>query len=468
MEEGEKKMAKINKLMFREYDIRGKVDKEDLNSTTVELIAKGYGTFLRKREVKEVVLGHDSRLCSQEFQEAMIRGLTSTGCDVIDLGMILTPIMYWSQYYLKTKGGVMITGSHNPKDWSGFKLALGYSYTLIGDELQQIYQTIESESFIKDKGKIRKEEVIEAYSEDLRSRIKIKKPLKVVIDAGNGTTGVIVPEILRKAGLEVIEQFCELDPNFPNHEPDPALLETVQSLGSKIKEVEADIGVAYDGDGDRLGIVDEHGENIWPDRYMILLARQLLEKKPGSKIVFDVKCSQALEEDILAHGGTPIMWKTGHSHIKHKLHTEGAAFAGEMSGHIFYVDDFYGFDDAVFTSLRFLEYLSSQDKTLSELIATTPYYLSTPAIHVHCPDDKKYGVVDKLTEEFKKEYEVIDINGARVLFGDGWGLIRASSNLPVLVLRFEAKTQERLDELQKIFKEKLDKFDSVSKEWMNV
>ncbi|MDI6734835.1 MAG: phosphomannomutase/phosphoglucomutase [bacterium] len=460
-------MAKINKLMFREYDIRGRVDEEDLNPTTVELIAKGYGTFLRKREVKEVVLGHDSRLCSEDFHAAMIRGLTSTGCDVIDLGMTLAPIMYWSQYYFDTKGGVMITGSHNPKDWSGFKLAFGPSYTLIGEELQEIYQTIEAATFIEGQGEVRKEEIIESYTNDLISRIKIRKPLKVVIDAGNGTSGAIVPNILRKAGLEVFEQFCELDPNFPNHEPDPALVETVQALGSKIKEVGADIGVAYDGDGDRLGIVDEHGENIWPDRYMILLARQLLEKKPGSKIIFDVKCSQALEEDIKAHGGIPIMWKTGHSHIKHKLHTEKAAFAGEMSGHIFYVDDFYGFDDAVFTTLRFLEYLSLRDNTLSELIATTPYYLSTPAIHVDCPDDKKYRVVDELTEEFKRKYEVIDVNGARVLFGDAWGLVRASSNLPVLVLRFEAKTQQRLDEIQKIFKEKLDKFDSVSKEWEN-
>jgi phosphomannomutase/phosphoglucomutase len=382
--------------------------------------------------------------------------------------MILTPMMYWAQYYLKTEGGVMITGSHNPKDWSGFKLALGYSYTLIGDELQQIYRNIESEDFIEDKGEVRQENIIEAYSDDLRSRIKIKKRLKVVVDAGNGTAGVIVPNILQKAGLEVIEQFCNLDPNFPNHEPDPALVETVEALSNKVKEVGADVGVAYDGDGDRLGIVDENGENIWPDRYMILLTRQLLERKPGAKIVFDVKCSQALEEDIKAHGGIPIMWKTGHSHIKHKLHTEGAAFAGEMSGHMFYVDEFYGFDDAVFTSLRFLEYLSAQNKTLSELIATTPYYLSTPAIHVHCPDDKKYGVVDELTKEFKKDYDVIDINGARVLFGDGWGLVRASSNLPVLVLRFEAKSQQRLEEIQEIFRQKLDRFDCVDKKWENV
>jgi phosphomannomutase/phosphoglucomutase len=462
-------MAVLNKFMFREYDLRGRVSSEELNPESVELIGKGYGTFLRRRAVVDVVLGHDSRLCSQDFREAMCAGLISTGCRVIDLGMILTPMMYWAQYYFKVKGGVMITGSHNPKEWSGFKLAFGYSYTLIGDELQEIYRTIEDESFIEGKGERREENIISQYGEDLLRRVRIRrKGIRVVVDAGNGTAGCIVPDILRKAGFEVVEQFCTLDPNFPNHEPDPALIETVEALGKKVREVGGDVGVAYDGDGDRLGVVDERGENIWPDRYMILLARQLLERKPGAKIVFDVKCSQALEEDIRAHGGIPIMWKTGHSHIKHKLHTEQAAFAGEMSGHIFYVEDYYGFDDAVFASLRFLEYLSSQDKTLSQLIATTPYYLSTPAINVSCPDDKKYEVVEELTREFKREYDVIDINGARVLFGDGWGLVRASSNLPVLVLRFEAKTKSRLEEIQQIFKEKLSKFESVGKEWMNV
>jgi phosphomannomutase / phosphoglucomutase len=460
-------MVKINKTMFREYDIRGIAKEDQLSFKTVNLIGRAYGTFLRRRGIAESVLGRDSRISSPDFHAAFKEGLLVSGIKVLDIGMVLTPIMYFSQYLLKIKGGAMITGSHNPKEWNGFKLASGYSSTLIDTEIKEILKIIEEDKFIRGTGSCENCNVIEEYAKDLCSRVDIKKNLKIVLDCGNGTAGAIAPDIFRRAGIEVIEQFCDIDPEFPNHEPDPALVKTVEAISKNTIANKADVGIGLDGDGDRLGVIDEKGNNIWPDRFMILLSRQILQRKPGAKIVFDVKCSQALVDDIKAHGGIPIMWKTGHSHIKSKLHSEKADLAGEMSGHIFFVENYYGYDDGVYAALRFLEYISDQDKTVSELMETTPQYISTPAINVACPDEKKYDVVDRLTKEFKKEYSVIDINGARVQFGDGWGLVRASSNLPILVLRFEAKFADRIEEYKKIFKEKFSKFPEISTEWEN-
>lgn len=363
----------------------------------------------------------------------------------------------------------MVTASHNPAGWNGVKLALGYSYTIIGEELEEIYSTIIDDSFLEKEGGeiVKNEDIKEPYMEDLLKRVNIGKKFKVVVNTGNGTAGIVAPEILKRTGCEVVEHLTELDSSYPHYTPNPANTKMMEDTGRVVRESGADFGFAVDGDGDRLGLVDEKGENIWPDRYMILLSRLILDKKPGAKIVFDVKVSQALPEDIEAHGGVPIMWKTGHSYIKEKLTSEGAALAGEMSGHIFFVENFYGFDDAIFAALNLLEYFSTQDKKVSEIIAGTPYYVSSPALHAHCPDDKKYGVVEELTEEFKKDYDVIDINGARVTFGehDGWGLVRASSNEPALVLRFESKTQEGLERIEKIFREKLSRFDFVSQDW---
>jgi phosphomannomutase/phosphoglucomutase len=461
-------MAQIEKSMFREYDIRGRVNDKELNPKTAGWIGRGYGTFLKERGVGTVVVGHDSRHGSKAVNDTLIDGILSTGRDVIDIGMCLTPMMYWAQYHFDSKGGAMITGSHNPKDWSGFKLACGLSYTLIGEEIREVLSTIENERFAEGKGSLRRVSIAEEYAKDLAGRVHVGKPLRIVVDTGNGTAGAFAPGILRRAGLDVIEQFTDLDPDFPNHEPDPALKQTVEALGARVREEKADAGFAFDGDGDRLGVVDEKGDVVWPDRYMILLARQVLEKQPGARIVFDVKVSQALEEDIAAHGGHPIMWKTGHSHIKAKLHEEKAALAGEMSGHIFFVENYYGFDDGVYASLRLAEYISQVGKPVSEIIAGTPYYVSTPAIDVDCPDDKKYQVVEQLTKELKRDFKrVVDINGARVTFDDGWGLVRASSNLPILVLRFEAKTQERLDEIKALFRKYLDKYPEIGKVWHN-
>lgn len=461
-------MAQIEKSMFREYDIRGRVNDEELNPTSADLIGRAYGTFLDKRGITDAIVGFDSRLGSEDVKKAVVKGLVATGRNVIDIGLCLTPMMYWSQYHFDIEGGAMITGSHNPKGWSGLKLAKGLSATLIGDEIREILASIEQETFVEGSGSHRTESITDAYTSDLVKRVNIEHPLRVVVDTGNGTAGAFAPRVFREAGIEVIEQFCELDPEFPNHEPDPALKATVEALGSRVVEEKADMGFAIDGDGDRLGIVDDKGQVIWPDRYMILLSRQVLAKKPGAKIIFDVKSSQALEEDITAHGGEPIMWKTGHSHIKAKLHKEKALLAGEMSGHIFFVENYYGFDDAVYTGLRFAEYVASVGRPVSDIIAETPYYISTPTIDVDCPDDKKYGIVDQLTLEFKRDFDrVIDINGARVTFDDGWGLVRASSNLPILVLRFEAKTEARLQELKKLFRGYMDKYEDIGKVWHN-
>ncbi|MDH3197001.1 MAG: phosphomannomutase/phosphoglucomutase [Candidatus Krumholzibacteria bacterium] len=461
-------MARLEKTMFREYDIRGRVNDEELNARSAELIGRGFGTFLDRRGIADMVVGYDSRFGSVEIKDGLVKGLRATGRNVVMVGMCLTPMMYWSQYRFKVKGGAMITGSHNPKGWNGLKLGAGFSYTLVGEESRELYQIIEEESFVEGHGDYSEASIIDDYEADVIGRVKIARPLRIVIDTGNGTAGAFAPRVFTKAGVEVIEQFTELDPDFPNHEPDPARKETVEVLGERVRREKADMGIAFDGDGDRFGLVDERGEVIWPDRYMILLARQVLERKPGGKIIFDVKCTQALEDDIRDHGGVPIMWKTGHSHIKAKLHKEQGALAGEMSGHVFFVENYYGFDDGIYAALRLVEYVSGFDQTLSAIMAQTPSYVSSPAIQAQCGDEVKYGVVERLTAELKRDFDrVIDINGARVVFPDGWGLVRASSNLPELVLRFEAKTPERLEEIKGTFRKYMAKYPEISQHWEN-
>ncbi|MEX0616402.1 MAG: phosphomannomutase/phosphoglucomutase [Candidatus Woykebacteria bacterium] len=459
-------MTKLNKYMFREYDIRGKESKDELNRGTVSLIAKAYGTFLIKRGINDAVVGHDNRETSKEFYEASIEGLKSCGVNVIGIGMGLTPMMYWSQYHFKVKGGIMITASHNPAGWNGLKLAYGYSYTLIGDELSEILKTTESEDFATGVGKFRAENISDKYAYDILGKAELSKKLKIVVNTANATSSFFSPGLFKKFGCEVVEHNTNPDPNYPNYVPNPANVEMMEDTGKQVVKNKADVGIAIDADGDRLGVTDEKGQTIWPDRWLILLSRLVLEKHPGAKIIFDVKVSESLPEDIKAHGGVPIMWKTGHSYIKEKLHEEKASLAGEQSGHVFFVDDFYGFDDANFAALKLLEYISTQAEPLSKIVAETPYYVSTPAYHAKVADEVKYKIVDRLTDEFKSEgYRVVDINGARVYLKGGWGLVRASSNLPALVLRFEAKNEDSLKEIENLFKEKLEKFSDVSKEW---
>ncbi len=459
-------MPLLKKTMFREYDLRGREAEDELNDKSMYFIGKGFGTFLRKRNITQAIVGHDARGTSESFHANVVKGLTECGINVIDIGTITTPMGYWAQYYLKVKGLVTVTASHNPIGWNGVKLGSDLSYTLLADELQEVYKIIAEEQFVSGQGTVKKEKIADAYIKDLLSKVKITKKFRILVNTGNGTAGPIYVNALKQTGCDVVEHFTNVDPTYPNYTPNPDGTLMMEDTGKQTVVNKCDLGFAFDGDGDRLGLVDEKGNTIWPDRYIILLSRLVLSKHPGAKIVFDVKVSEALPEDIKAHGGIPIMWKTGHSYIKSKLAEEKAAMAGEMSGHIFFVDDFYGFDDGLFASLKLLEYLSTQSKPLSKIIANTPYYVSTPTIQVKTTDEDKYNVVKELTNEFKSEgYKVVDINGARVYTHDGWGLVRASSNTPTLVLRFESKTQEGLGKLKNLFRTKLDKFEIVSKQW---
>ncbi|MEK7572798.1 MAG: phosphomannomutase/phosphoglucomutase [Patescibacteria group bacterium] len=459
-------MPILKKTMFREYDLRGRESEEELNDTSVYYLGRGFGAFLTKRNLKEVVVGHDARGTSESFHKNMIKGLTQSGINVTDVGTVTTPMSYWAQYFLKIKGLVMITASHNPAGWNGVKFGTDLSYTLLTDEIQELYGIIAKEEFVEGKGTITSKDISDEYVKDLLSKAKVTKKFKILVNTGNGTAGLYAPKLLKDTGCEIVEHLTNSDPTYPNYTPNPDGTAMMDDTGKQTVKNKCDFGFAFDGDGDRLGLVDEKGNIVWPDRYITLLSRLVLSKHPGAKIVFDVKVSEALPEDIKAHGGIPIMWKTGHSYIKAKLAEEKAAMAGEMSGHIFFVDDFYGFDDALFAALKLLEYLSTQDMPLSEIIATTPYYVSTPTIQVKTTDEDKYNIVEKLTQEFKnEEFKVVDINGARVYMDGGWGLVRASSNTPTLVLRFEAKTEEELEKIKKVFKDKLDKFASVSKDW---
>ncbi len=452
--------------MFREYDLRGREADDELNDSSMYHIARGFGKILKDMQITEVVVGHDARSTSESFHRQAIKALTESGVNVVDIGTVTTPMSYWAQYYLKVKGLVMVTASHNPVGWNGVKLGTDLSKTLLTDEIKLLYSIIEKEDYVTGSGTVRQEDIKEPYIKDLLLRANISKKFKVLVNTGNGTAGLFAPQLIKRTGCEVIEHFTNVDPTYPNYTANPDGTLMMEDTGKQTVANGCDIGMAFDGDGDRLGLVDEKGNIIWPDRYIILLSRLVLSKQPGAKIVFDVKVSEALPEDIKAHGGEPIMWKTGHSYIKAKLAEENAALAGEMSGHIFFVQDFYGFDDGLFAALKVLEFLSTQNEPVSKIIADTPYYISTPTIQVQTTDEDKYNVVDQLVKEFKDEgYRVVDISGARVYMDEGWGLVRASSNTPTLVLRFESKTKEGLEKIKKIFKDKLDKFDVVNKEW---
>jgi len=449
----------INPNIFREYDIRGIAD-QDLIDESVELIGKAYATFLGRKGLKTFVVGKDVRLSSDRIQNALIKGITATGCNVIDIGQVPTPVLYFAILHLKADGGVMVTGSHNPIEFNGLKMCEGIA-SVFGQDIQKIKSIIDQNDFLSGQGNVETQEIVPAYIDMIKSKIKLDRKLKIVIDAGNGTAGVIAPQLWEDLGCEVIQLYCEPDGRFPNHLPDPTVPKYVVDLQKLVLENSADMGIGYDGDSDRLGVIDDKGRIIFADRLIALFSRNVLEKIPGATIVFDVKCSQALPEFVEKYGGKPLMYKTGHSLLKAKMKEEKSPFAGEMSGHIFFGDNFFGFDDGIYASGRLLEIVASSGKKLSELADEIPYFTSTPEIRVDCADDEKFEVVDDLVKSFKKEYDVIDIDGARVLFGDGWGLVRASNTQPVLVLRFEAKTDLRLKEIITIFKNKLKEYDAI-------
>jgi phosphomannomutase / phosphoglucomutase len=462
-------MPKITPSIFRAADIRGLVNEAELNPTTVELLGLGYGTFLAHHGIDSVIVGYDGRESSPDFRQAMAAGLRATGCDVIDIGMVVTPMVYWSQYYLRSRGAVVITGSHNPPEWNGFKMARGYSYTIVGEEVQQIRQIIENAAFVHGHGNYVKMDISDAYLNDLTARVNITRPFKIVVDAGNGIAGKYMPELYRRAGCEVVELFCDLDSTFPNHFPDPTIVESRKAISEEICRTGADLGLSFDGDGDRLGVNDEHGETIWSDLLLALWSRDILSRNPGGRIVFDVKCSQALIDEIQVSGGVPVMCRTGHPFVKAKAKEVNAVLAGEVSGHIFFVERFYGVDDAGYAGLRLLEYLCRSEVPLSHAIASLPQYESTPEGRVGCPDNSKYSIAADIAKQFLAEgYEVSELDGARVKFSDGWGAVRASSNLPMLTLRFEGRTKEALNRISWEFQKKLDSYPEVARDWENI
>lgn len=460
--------------MFREYDIRGRIADDELNLEACDRIIRGFGAFLSRRGITRSVLGFDNRKDSPAYAEVAQKALVESGIEVLDIGLALSPVMYFAQYHLESLGGVMVTASHNPDGWLGFKLGFGYSKTLGPDEIKELYSIIEQEDYVKGEGSVRHVRVREAYLDAILSRVKLNPdapPPRIVIDAANGGAGVFAYELFQKLGCLTFQLYCDPDVRYPQYFPNPSEMKARQRLAEMVTHpyIQADLGMGFDGDGDRVGVQDENGANVWSDKILLLLAKGLLEKKKGAKVVFDVKCTQALEDEVKRLGGEPIMCKTGHSFVKAKLHETGAELAGERSGHIFVAEDYYGFDDALFAAAKLLEYLSYQGKPISKVLDDLPQFVTSPEIKAHCADDVKYGVVDKLVEEFKGEYgdKVIDINGARVQFDDGWGLVRASSNLPELVLIFEAKTEERMREIRQLFRDKLSRHPEIATEWEN-
>lgn len=449
----------MNPEIFRAYDIRGLVGK-DLNAETVELIGKAVGTYIRRQGGKTITLGRDVRTSSTEFRDYISKGVMSTGINITDIGVVPTPVSYFSLHHLKPDGGIMITGSHNPPEFNGFKVSHGM-HSLYGDRILELRQLIDKKDFEKGNGSSREQAVLDDYIEAICRVIKIPRHIKFVADGGNGCFGIIGLELFKKLGLNPVELYCEPDGQFPNHHPDPTVAKNLADLIACVKSEKAELGIGFDGDADRIGVVDDKGNIVWGDQLLIIFARDLLKKRPGAAIVGEVKCSQNLYDDIKARGGKPVMAPAGHSLIKKAMRETGALLAGEMSGHVCFADNYYGFDDATFAACRLLEIVASSPQKVSEMLADVPQTFYTPEIRVDCPDDKKFKIVQELTDHFRGKYDVVDVDGVRVNFGDGWALVRASNTQPVLVVRIEAKTPEKLAEIKEIVGKQLRRYDAL-------
>jgi phosphomannomutase/phosphoglucomutase len=431
--------------IFRQYDIRGIVDK-DLTVEAATAVGRGYAAMMRERGVTgRIVVSRDNRPSGEKLRNALVEGLTSFGVDVVDIGVVATPLNYWALHHLGVAGGIQITGSHNPPEYNGFKLSMGTG-SLHGDEIQKLYRLIGTEPGAVKKGQVTTESVIDRYIADVVERTgPLPKGMKVVYDCGNGAASLIAPQLFRKLGIDAHGLFCESDGTFPNHHPDPTVPENLEDLIAEVRSRKAEIGIAFDGDGDRIGVVDEDGTIIWGDRILILYARDVLARTgKGQPIIFDVKCSQALSDAIEKAGGKAVMWKTGHSLIKDKMKETHAPVAGEMSGHMFFSEGFYGHDDALYGAARLLRILAAGRQTIKQALADVPDFVSTPEIRIDVDEEKKFALVDRAVAYFRSKHDVIDVDGVRVLFGDGWGLIRASNTQPVIVARYEAASKERL------------------------
>jgi phosphomannomutase/phosphoglucomutase len=430
-------MQDIDPSIFRAYDIRGIVD-QTLTTSAVELIGRAIGSEALQRGRNSVVVGRDGRLSGPALSSALIRGIISTGCEVKDIGCVPTPVLYFATYYLDTHTGVIVTGSHNPPEYNGLKIVID-GETLSGESIQSLRERIEAANFISGQGGVESVNIIPDYIERIRTDVKLERPLKVAIDCGNGVAGNVAPQLFRSIGCEVVELFCEVDGNFPNHHPDPSKAENLKDLVASVQAQQADLGLAFDGDGDRLGVVTSDGKVIWPDRVLMLYAIDILDRNPGGQIIYDVKCTRFLDSIIRDHGGTPLMWKTGHSFIKAKIRETGALLAGEMSGHIFINERWYGFDDGLYAGVRLLEILARDARSSSEVFAELPDSVNTPELNVAMQEGEPPVFMKRLLENAHFEGAVVStIDGLRADFDDGWGLVRASNTTPVLVLRFEA------------------------------
>lgn len=461
---------KINPNIFRGYDIRGIVG-DDLNEDTVYTIARAYATFLHRRRIKTATVGRDNRLSGEEFSRIFIKGLNDGGIDTIDIGLSLSQIVYFSSYFFRTKGSVMISASHNPKEFNGFKLGVGYSDTMITEEIQWLRTAIEHGDIdeTKTKGTNRSQDIFEDYKQDILKHFELKKKWKIVVDGCCTGSGVFYPQIFRDAGCEVIEQNCEPDGNFPMGTPDPTESEVLERVAKKVKETGADIGFAYDTDGDRMSTVDENGQVLWMDSVVAMFAKDILDFMPGAKIVYNTFCSRQVTEAIEEAGGQPVMWITGHSFIKAKVKEVRAPFGGELSGHIFFMDNFYGHDDGAYASLRLLQYLERKNQKLSEAMQELSFYVSSPEVKLGLADEIKFELItNEIATEFKKTWpdgNFVEIDGVRVDLPDRMAIVRASQNGPYIGIKFEGKTQEIYDDVKTKLRKILKKYPQIDWNW---
>jgi phosphomannomutase/phosphoglucomutase len=433
--------------IFREYDIRGIADSELLSEDVAEL-GRGLGTYLRRKSGgRNINVGRDCRLSSTRLRDALVQGLRAAGCDVTDIGVVPTPVLYFSAQFLNAGGAVMITGSHNPPEYNGFKSVCGPD-TLHGESIQEVHRIIERSDYERGDGGLQTADVVTPYVEEIVSQFHFDRRIKVVADAGNGTAGPAMHRIFDRLNVDVTELFFDMDGGFPNHHPDPTVPANLSHLIEKVRETKADLGIAFDGDADRIGAVDEKGNVVYGDMLLLIYAREILQRKPGATFIGEVKCSQLMYDEIGKLGGNAIMYKTGHSLIKAKMKQEQAALAGEMSGHMFFADRYRGYDDALYAACRLIEIVGKSGQPLSAQLAGLPKTVSTPEIRVDCPDELKFDVVCRVADHFKQTRITVDIDGVRVIFPHGWGLLRASNTQPVLVMRFEATDEHLLKEYQ--------------------
>ncbi|KMN23587.1 phosphoglucomutase [Pseudomonas helleri] len=436
--------------IFRAYDIRGVVP-QTLTAETAYWIGRAIGSQSLAEGEPHVSIGRDGRLSGPALVERLIQGVADSGCKVSDVGLVPTPALYYAANVLAGKSGVMLTGSHNPSNYNGFKIVIAGD-TLANEQIQALHTRLKNNDLTWSEGSIERVDILSRYADEIVKDIKLAKKLKVVVDCGNGAAGVIAPQLLEALGCEVIPLFCEVDGNFPNHHPDPGKPENLVDLIAKVKETNADLGLAFDGDGDRVGVVTNTGTMVFPDRLLMLFAQDVLERNPNAEIIFDVKCTRRLTPLIKEYGGRPLMWKTGHSLIKKKMKATGALLAGEMSGHIFFKERWFGFDDGIYSAARLLEILSKQQQTAEELFETFPNDISTPEINIDVTDESKFSIIEALHDaQWGEAAELTSIDGVRVDYPQGWGLVRASNTTPVLVLRFEADTEAELQRIKDVF-----------------